>query len=429
MKLRSLLFWLHLICGVIAGIVILIMSVTGVLLMYQRQITAWADTRGYHIEPGPQRLSADEIVARVSERRPDLKPTAVMVRSEPAAPVSLTIGPGRQLFVDPYTGALLCEGQGQTVRTFFRHVVEWHRYVAMSGESRPTGKAITGAANLMFLFIVVSGLFLWWPRTLTRTAFRNVSWFRGGLTPRARDFNWHNAIGFWSAIPLAIIVAGAVVISYPWGTALVYRAYGEQPPPPANAARPAATAPRAAGSPNVASDEARPQAPLETLIAQAGSQMPGWKTVSVAMPAAGAPRVVATVDAGDGGQPHLRATATLDRGTGRVERWEPFASQSPGRRARTWLRFAHTGEVYGLFGQTIAGVVTGGAVVLVWTGIAMALRRFAAWGRRSAATLPLPATSDASGQLFRKPTREASARRDRSAPSTPGTWQRDSSEA
>ena len=105
----------------------------------------------------------------------------------------------------------------------------------MAGESRPTGRAITGASNLMFLFIVVSGLFLWWPRTWTWAAVRNVIWFRGGLPGKARDFNWHNTIGFWSAIPLAIIVAGGVVISYPWATALVYRAYGEQPPAPAGA--------------------------------------------------------------------------------------------------------------------------------------------------------------------------------------------------
>ncbi len=65
MKLRSVLFWLHLACGVVAGVVILIMSVTGVLLTYQRQITAWADTRGYRIEPAPQRLSADALLARV----------------------------------------------------------------------------------------------------------------------------------------------------------------------------------------------------------------------------------------------------------------------------------------------------------------------------------------------------------------------------
>ncbi len=46
------------------------------------------------------------------------------------------------------------------------------------------------------------------------------------------------------------------------------------------------------------------------------------------------------------------------------------------------MRFAHTGEVLGIPGQTIAGLVTFGGAVLVWTGIALALRRFRAWLRR-----------------------------------------------
>ncbi len=80
MKLRSVLFWLHLACGVVAGAVILIMSVTGALLTYQRQITAWADMRGYRSEPAqacgvcrPMRC-----VAKVAESRPDLSPTAIV---------------------------------------------------------------------------------------------------------------------------------------------------------------------------------------------------------------------------------------------------------------------------------------------------------------------------------------------------------------
>jgi uncharacterized iron-regulated membrane protein len=48
------------------------------------------------------------------------------------------------------------------------------------------------------------------------------------------------------------------------------------------------------------------------------------------------------------------------------------------------MRFAHTGEVLGLPGQTVAGIVSAGAVVLVWTGFALAWRRFRAWlSRRS----------------------------------------------
>jgi uncharacterized iron-regulated membrane protein len=46
------------------------------------------------------------------------------------------------------------------------------------------------------------------------------------------------------------------------------------------------------------------------------------------------------------------------------------------------MRFAHTGEVLGIPGQTIAGLVSAGGVVLVWTGIALTLRRFNAWRAR-----------------------------------------------
>jgi uncharacterized iron-regulated membrane protein len=409
LRLRSVLFWLHLACGVVAGVVILIMSVTGVLLTYQRQITAWADTRGYRIEPAGQRLSADALIENVAASRPDLSPTAVVIRSEPSAPASLTIGTGRQLFVDPYTGAVLGEGNGQGVRAFFRVVVEWHRYVAASGPSRPLGRAVTGASNLAFLFIVMSGLFLWWPRSWKWSTVRNVTWFKAGLRGRARDFNWHNTIGLWSAIPLAVIVAGGVVISYPWATALVYRAYDEAPPPARAAARTGGPGGRGAGAgargggpgtrlegsaAGARAERSRPVLPhlegvsLDTMIAKASTQMPDWKTISLALPAPDAPRVVLTLDSGDGGQPQKRASLTLDRRSGETVRWDPFSSQSSGRKARTWLRFAHTGEVYGIAGQTLAGLVTAGGAVLVWTGLALALRRFTAWRRRAREAMP-----------------------------------------
>ncbi len=380
MRLRSILFWLHLVCGVLAGGIILIMSVTGVLLTYQRQITAWADTRGYEVRPAAERLPLQTLIDKSTESHPDLASSAVLIRSDPSAPASLTIGPGRQLFVDPYTGAVLGEGNGQTVRTFFRVVVEWHRYLAASGASRPVGRAVTGAANLAFLFIVVSGLFLWCPRVWTKSSIRNITWFRPRLHGRPRDFNWHNTIGFWSAIPLAIIVAGSVVISYPWATALVYRAFGENPPAATRSA--AASGARASGT-----EHSLGTLSIDGAIAAAAQKMPEWQTINVTIPAPNSSRVTLTLDAGDGGQPQKKAVLTFDKRSGAIVSWEPFSSQSPGRRTRTWLRFAHTGEVYGLPGQTAAGLVTGGAAVLVWTGLALALRRLLAWRRRSRVTL------------------------------------------
>ena len=91
------------------------------------------------------------------------------------------------------------------------------------------------------------------------------------------------------------------------------------------------------------------------------------------------------VDRGDGGQPQLRSTVTIDTRTMAIARWERFEDQSSGRRARSFFRFAHTGEYAGLVGQTVAGIASAAGAVLVYSGLALSVRRFAAWrARRSA---------------------------------------------
>src|SRR5688572_10115606 len=236
MKLRKIIFWLHLSAGVFAGIVVLIMSITGVALTYQKQMTEWAD-RAYwpaSSSAGGERLAVEDLLLKVREAKPDANPSAIVFYSDPAAPAMVTIGTGRNVFVSRYTGEVGGEGS-PAIRSFFRVMTTWHRYVGAGEESRAIGKAITGACNLAFLFIVVSGLYLWWPRKWTAQALSGVTWFKGGLTGKARDFNWHNVFGFWTALPLFLVVLSATVISYPWATSLVYRVTGTQPPAPAAA--------------------------------------------------------------------------------------------------------------------------------------------------------------------------------------------------
>lgn len=360
-----------------AGIVVVIMSATGVALTYQRQMQYWADTRHYRATPetGQSRLSVDELVARTERSLAAHGParvTAVTYRADISLPVALSVG-AKTVYANPYTGTLYGEGTGQRMRAFFSSMVGWHRWLAMTGDRRTTGRAITGAANLLFLFIVLSGLYLWWPRSLTWTQLRNITWFRRRLPGKARDFNWHNVLGFWSAIPLAIVVYSGVVLSYPWASNGVYRMMGERPPAPARTAgnsRPAAA---------VAHGTTQS---LDSLVAYAASRDAEWRIISLRVPASPGGPAVLTIDRGDGGQPYLRSTLTLDSISGEVESWAPFSDQSRGRQLRSILRFAHTGEAAGLPGQTLAGLVSAAAVVLVYTGLALSLRRLSGWLKR-----------------------------------------------
>jgi uncharacterized iron-regulated membrane protein len=377
-KFRKIIFWLHLPVGVIAGIVILIMCVTGVLLSYEKQITAWADTRGYRSAPptaDTQHLPVETLLAKAREQR-GAAPTAVTIKSDPEAPAEIAFGRETTLFVNPYSGAVLGEGSHRT-RSFFRTMTDWHRWLGAKGDNRNVARAITGACNLGFLFLVASGFYLWWPRNWNLKAVRNITWFRRGLPSKARDFNWHNVIGFWSAVPLFIVVLSATVISYTWASNLVYRIAGEQPPAP----RPSQPAP-AQGQ----NKDAAPQTDnLNAAWTRAEQQVGDWRSISLQLPTAAAAQLTFNIDSGTGGQPQKRAQLVLDRTNGNVVRWEPFSSFTRGRQVRSIMRFAHTGEVLGIAGQTIAGIVSLGGAILVITGLALAYRRLRAWlaSRRS----------------------------------------------
>jgi uncharacterized iron-regulated membrane protein len=272
------------------------------------------------------------------------------------------------------------------IRAFFRKVTDLHRWLAMKDASRATARKVTGAANLGFLFLVSSGLFLWLPRRRNWNSVRAVLLPRRGLRGKARDFNWHHVFGLWFAIPLFIVVASGVVISYPWASALVYRAVGDTPPP--TAARPAT--PAAAGANGSAEGSDRKRVPalagldssFDSLLAIAATNAPAWRTVTVTLPIKSAEKVPFAFDAGDGGQPQLRGTVTMNGATGALVSAERFDDGTAGRKARSILRFAHTGEVLGIPGQTIAGLASLAGAMLVWTGLALSFRRLAARLRR-----------------------------------------------
>jgi len=386
--IRSTIFWAHLVCGVAAGLVVLMMSVTGVILTYERQMLAWADNTTYPPPmPHAKRLPLEQLVDAAKASRPGFVPTTIVVRNELDAPVVLGAGRSGSLLVDPYSGTVAEQGAAG-LRRFFAAVTGWHRWFNATGESRATARMITGASNLAFLFLVLSGIYLWLPRVWKWVAFKAHLLFNAkAKTAKARDFNWHHVFGIWSAIPLAVIVASGTVISYPWASDLVYRVVGEEPP-----------ARGGGGGPGRAQAEAAPAAQdgtainwlaYDALLTRAAAQG-DWRTLTLTIPSPDARTVRIGIDQGNGGQPQLRHTLTLDVASGAVQSFAPFSSQTPGQKARSWMRFLHTGEALGLVGQTIAGLVSFTSILMVWTGLALAYRRLVQplWRRRSATAVP-----------------------------------------
>lgn len=386
MSLRTVLFWIHLLLGVTAGAVILFMSVTGVLLAFEPQITEWLERDRRLVTPPPEgrRLPVETLLARAREARPDARPSIVTLRSDPAA--SAVVSFGREdgaLFLDPYRGTVL--GGLSPVHDALHEILEWHRWLG----SREIGRPITGAANFAFLGLVTLGTYLWWPRRWTREAVRAVTLFNPRASGRARDFNWHNVIGIWCAPVLLVLTLTGLVMSYQWANNLLFTLTGIEPPPPqaGPAERGGPTAReaqrRARDGASARRKDGRVPVGLDALWARAERQVPSWVAISLRMPPPADGPVTFVIQEPAGWHPSPRSQLVLDLFTAEPVGWKPYSSQNLGRRLRAWVRPLHTGEAGRIPGQAVALLASAGGGVLVWTGLALAWRRLRSWRRRA----------------------------------------------
>ena len=365
---RTVIFWSHLSCGVVAGLAVLMLSVTGVLLTYERQILNW-DNRTYYAEPDAgQTLLPIETLAAAIEEQANFSPSSITFTAKASAPAIARQGRSELRYMNPYTGEVYPSHKSQ-LDGFFSTVTAIHRWFNVSGESRAIARQITGVSNLIFLFLILSGLYLWLPSIYRWGAFKLRLWFAKAPNSAARDFNWHHVLGIWAAIPLLVIVCTGSVFNYQWASNLVYRLVGEEPPQRGRQAPPPN---------NKAETQEFParQVPFTTILQNAGNQVENWQTLTVNLPVASDEHVTVSIDQGNGGQPQKRHSAILDAESGDLVEWQPFSSLPAGRQARSWVRFLHTGEAFGIVGQTIAGLSSLAAVLMVWTGLALAWRRW-----------------------------------------------------
>ncbi|MDB6080417.1 MAG: peptidase [Akkermansiaceae bacterium] len=405
---RKVIFWAHLIAGVAVGGFILVMAVTGILLSFEPQLTDLADRSGTGILPGERKLGPEELIARLKDERPEAAPVTLALSSDPRSPAVFQYGGGLQVLVDPYTGELL--GEGATgVREFFAFLNRLHRSLAMSGNLKGIGGAVTAATSLIFFLIVISGLYLWVPRRWTRKGVKVITTFQRGLKGRTRDWNWHNVLGIWFAIPLLIEAGTGVAMSYHWAGNLLVRLGGGQPEVRNEENRGGRRGPGDHGDPGVhgesggaermrkrrqgghdgegAGGAVWPESTvgLNRAFTVAGGAVAGWNWIDLELPPQRG-QAVFDVLSGPRLRPAAKRTVTVELENARVTRNEGPDIQPIGRRMHALLEEIHTGTIAGWSGQALAAVAAMAAIVLIWTGFALTWRRF----RKKPALLKTP---------------------------------------
>ncbi|MBK1883738.1 PepSY domain-containing protein [Luteolibacter pohnpeiensis] len=437
--IRKGVFWAHLAIGLLAGVMVLSMSVTGILMVYERQIIEWVD--GVTVKPSAEALPLESVIG--DEFSKQVPPSSILLSSKPTEPIGLQYGREKTVYFDPYTGKSLGEGS-QSASKFFHSVESWHRWLGQTGEKRTIGKSIVDSANLMFLFIVVSGLWLWFPRRWTKSGIKAITRIQPRLKGRAWEWNLHNVFGFWACIPLFIIVTTGTIMAFPWANALIFKAVGEEAPQGRGGPRGGKPGGRGEGArtegggtrnegrgesrgegrgPGERSErnerggrggrgegqsrgqregEGRGRGERGGLETQTGSgtvslvglnaayqtvakSNPDWETMRIEMLADHQAKF--SVTDSHRGRPDRRQEVTMDLAKNQIVPVSASDKQSLGRQIRGWVRWVHTGEAGGWIGQTIAAFAAGSAAVLVWSGFALSWRRFFGKRKRSKAAM------------------------------------------
>ena len=370
---RKFLFWSHLVVGVSVGVVVFIMAATGVLLTYEAQIEEWdASRHNVVIQEDKATISTDEVLAIGREKHPEENHFYIQWLNEKGRAIPLWAGPNSYV-IHPYTGEVLQEGQSWVVETL-HFITDLHRWLAFSGKQQAIGKEITAYSNLLFVFLIISGLYLWFSRRFNRSSFKALLLFKKRYKSKhAKHYNWHHVFGFWMLIPLFVIVMSATIFHFSWANDALYAINNEEAPAPRKKREYV----------DIVDGKLTYHALFEKAKSHAAETgYENWHSMWLEFGReAGNTRF--WIDESLANDYAVSYALFLDNDTGEVVKVERNTDWSKGAQAWGVVRFLHTGEYFGVIGQTIAGLASLAACFLVYTGFTLSWRRLVTpWLRR-----------------------------------------------
>lgn len=226
-KTRKFFNDLHLWMGIGAGLILFVVCLTGTIYTFSSEIQEMLEPEKYEvaIQPDTERLTAEEITERVQQALPEGTVSSLRIPADESRSYEASVRKegerrGTTYLVDPYTGELKGTTQGAGSE-FFMVVFRLHRWLLLDTE---VGRPIVGVATLIFVFIILSGLVIWFPQRVKSWRQGLKVKFSGGWKRINHDL--HNALGFYSSILLLVMALTGLQWSFEWYRTGLYNVLG-----------------------------------------------------------------------------------------------------------------------------------------------------------------------------------------------------------
>lgn len=385
MTFRRAINRLHLWLSLLTAVPLVVLCVTGALLVFEDELLRWEYRQQAPVTPSGEKRPLQECLEAAQRAHPDLRFSTIFLPKSSRDAVRLVSIPKKSaaafaeyiaggdatpqvVSVDPYTAAVIDR------RAYGREWMTQVRALHVSFFADKIGHWIVGVSTIVFLFLLLSGLFLWfkrgggWRRLLIKWDARGRRW----------HYDVHAGVGFYSTVTLFVIgLTGVLIwIGVPWREGILKATnsrWRERPSIPVAEQPPA---------------DAR-FISLDDALAIAATVSPETRATSIALPRS--PKDPLSISTRFWWAQRLPLTVSLHPITGALFDVDDPRKYDPGHLIHRVNRGLHSGEVGTEALRWLWFVSSLIPLLLIWTGLKLwwKPRRRLAPHRSPAAPLPV----------------------------------------
>ncbi|UTA66466.1 PepSY domain-containing protein [Emticicia sp. 21SJ11W-3] len=226
--MKAFFLWLHKWLGLITGMVVFIVSITGCIYVFHDDLKLWAYPQKYYLHqtaPNPKPLPLTTLLQKAQAglqagekiSRVDLYPDAGrtwVFRANKTNDKAFGYYNYQQyykrVFMNPYTGAI--QAVEDTRKEFFQVVLQLHLNLLLG---KKIGHPVVGYSTAVFVVLLLTGLVLWWPKKWNRATVKQGLWLNFSYRWKRLNHDLHNVLGFYSLVFAFIISVTGLVFAFP----------------------------------------------------------------------------------------------------------------------------------------------------------------------------------------------------------------------
>ncbi|MFC3561840.1 PepSY-associated TM helix domain-containing protein [Pedobacter jamesrossensis] len=245
--LRRISDWLHLWLGIASGLIVFFLGVTGCIFAFQKEITELIHKKEFFVE-APSNLKTLPLSTLTTNAEKALggKKKVSFISTYNEANRAWEFGAYKAgnpkafwyfdsidyydlVLINPYTGKVTMVADHKYEFFAVIKMLHWSFLI-----NHPIGQQITGWSTFIFVFLLISGMIMWWPKNLKKSNFDKSFKIKWSAKFKRINYDMHNVLGFYVMTICLMLALSGMVFAFQWFQTTVYVVASRSIKPPVN---------------------------------------------------------------------------------------------------------------------------------------------------------------------------------------------------